>query len=285
MRSISLRAFAKINLGLEVLGMRKDGYHEIKTIFQSVNLWDSIYIEEIEKGIYLAGNSQKIPWDRSNLIFKACEIFLDTFRIKKGVRIYIKKRIPPGKGLGGGSSNAASVLVGLKKMWGIPGDNSILLPISKSLGADVPYFLCGGTALGTGTGASITPLEDIKNLWAFLIFPDICLSTSFVYSNLLLTFQTKESNINRFLRNKDLSSLENDLEKVSLEIHPDLKYIKKFLKEEGAKLVLMSGSGSSIFGIFKEYSEAKKTAKKIENMDFKIAKFIERKYYWKYLWN
>jgi len=283
---MKLRAFAKVNLGLEIEGKMDDGYHRIKTIFQSIDLFDILDFEIMESGIEVKGDREDIPWNEGNLIYKAVKKFNEKFGIKKGVRVYVEKRIPPGSGLGGGSSNAACTLIALRRIFCPHLEMEKLVPIASEIGADVPYFLHGGTCLGEGRGDLIREIEDLENLHFFIVIPDVNVSSEEAYNEWdksRLTFSPKKSNIKRLEKHIDLDSLRNDLEKVVFRKYKKLEEIKKRMKKEGFRKVLMSGSGSSIFGVIDDMNKIEELRDKFSLYRVEIVRSIGRKEYWKRL--
>ena len=209
---MKLRSFAKVNLGLEVLNKRENGYHEIKTLFQTIDLFDILEIRPTDDGkISLRGNDNSIPWDEDNLIFKAALLLKRRFHISGGLDINVTKNIPSGGGLGGGSSNAAMTLYALNKLWGLELGKKHLKALGSTLGADVPYFLEGGLCMGQGKGDEIIPLDDLDRYFCLLVIPPFSISTSSVYQRFqfALTSEAKESKISEFLKKRKFNFLEN----------------------------------------------------------------------------
>jgi 4-diphosphocytidyl-2-C-methyl-D-erythritol kinase len=283
-RSLPLRvpAHAKINLGLEVLGVREDGYHELRTLFQTVSLADRLQLVPTADGsCELSCDDPRVPGDESNLALRAALDLRRYAREARGVRIHIEKRIPVAGGLGGGSSDAAAVLMGLDALWGLHLGVDGLLPLARRLGADVPFFLFGGTALGIARGDEIYPLAQQLRLGVVIVDPGRPLSTRAVFGRLDagLTRRENSNNIFRFLsRSVDgvadaVSLLANDLEGAALEEEPDLvpriERIRRLLRREGAVLTSLSGSGSSYFGLFDRAPAAAKAAKAIGAAGFR----------------
>lgn len=256
-----INSFAKVNLGLEVLGKRPDGYHDILTLFQAVDLADCLEMNEIPGDeILLGGNDPSIPWDETNLVHRAATRLRAETGIRKGVRIHAEKAIPAGKGLGGGSSNAAMTLVGLNELWGLDLDAGTLAGIGRTLGADIPYFLEGGFCLGRDRGDSLTPLPDLPELACVLIFPPFPVWTAEIYGawKPSLTSCAKPSRIMRFLEDKNFGLLENELEETIFRRFPQLEEYKRFFHDQGAESSLVSGTGSTVFGLFSERAKAEK---------------------------
>lgn len=272
MKSLTLPAFAKINWFLKIIGKRDDNFHEIRTAFQTVSLHDNLCFEESDS-LILTCDSPDIPTDESNLIIKAANILRENFSIQKGAKIYLEKRIPSPGGLGGGSSDAVIALIGLSRLWQIEIDEKELVEIAESLGSDVPFFLDGGTALGTGRGTEITQLDDIEENFLLLVSPNAFVSTADAYARLnsprLTNFSSKS--ILGICQNEAEKQhlrqfeLENDFEKVIFKIEPEIERVKKSLLDNGAKNALMSGSGASVFGIFENEETRQATLKAFAN--------------------
>jgi 4-diphosphocytidyl-2-C-methyl-D-erythritol kinase len=268
--SLRVPSYAKINLGLEVLGLRQDGYHELRTIFQTVSLKDDIVLRRKRSpGISVECDHPAVPTDQSNLAFRAAWELARRADVKGGLTIQIEKRIPVAGGMGGGSSNAAAVLLGLDRMWGLGLGPAGLHPIARGLGADVPFFLVGGTALGLARGEEVFPLWHQVAAQVVLVDPRRPLSTAAVFRRIdaRLTPRENSNTIFRFV-SRDLegarafSVLSNDLEEAALEEAPDLaakvKRIRRVLAREGAMLASLSGSGSIYFGLFDDPVRARR---------------------------
>lgn len=280
-----VKSFAKINLGIEVLGKRDDGYHDIRTLFQTVNLFDLLTFFSCSRDeIILKGNDDSIPWDGSNLVHRAASLLKETHAVKAGVEIHVTKNIPAGKGLGGGSSNAAMTLLALNKMWGIGLKKKILKDLGALLGADVPYFFEGGLCLGQGKGDILFPQEDLDPFLCVLVLPSLSVSTAAVYKKFRssLTSQVKDSKIIRFLDSRDLDFLDNELEETVFRTYPQIKAIKDLFQEQGSELTLMSGSGSAVFGLFHQRKKAMNILRKISNEHMAVlTTTLPRAEYWK----
>ncbi len=256
---MKLKSFAKINLGLEVLGRRPDGYHEIRTLFQSIDFHDVLAFEPGVAGtVRVQGDDPAIPWDGRNLIHRAALLVKEKSGTKAGVSIRVTKRIPAGAGLGGGSSNAAATLAGLNRLWEAGLSREDLMDLAGRLGSDVAYFFEGGLCLGEGRGERILPLPDLPRLFGVVVLPPIVSLTAEVYSRYRpsLTSWGKDSKINRFLQSFEVGSLENRLERTVFRLYPQLKDIKRFFQSRGAALSLVTGSGSAVFGLFRTRKEA-----------------------------
>jgi 4-diphosphocytidyl-2-C-methyl-D-erythritol kinase len=263
-----IKSFAKINLGIEVLGKSNDGYHEIRTMFQSIDLFDLLaFFPRTQNEIILKGDDDSIPWDGSNLIHQAATLLKERHAIKTGMEIHVTKNIPAGKGLGGGSSNAAMTLSALNKMWKIDLGKDALRDLGAQLGADIPYFFEGGLCLGQGKGNILFPQEDLNPFLCVLVLPSVSVSTAAVYERLCasLTSQVKDSKIIKFLDNRDLGFLENDLEETVFRSYPQINAIKILIQEQGSELTLMSGSGSAVYGLFHQRKKAMKALRMLSS--------------------
>ena len=255
-----LPSFAKVNLGLEVCGRRRDGYHDIRTLFQWVDFHDTIELQaRPDGGIRLAGDDPTIPWDETNLVFRAAVLLREKSGSRKGADIAVAKRIPAGGGLGGGSSNAAMTLFGLNALWESGLQPAELEALARSLGMDVPYFLEGGLCLGEDRGDRLTKLPDLPEKWLVLVLPPFSVSTALMYRSLspnALTSGGKDSKITRFLETRHPGSLMNALEETIFRFFPLLNEIKGFLRDQGADLSLVTGSGAGVFGLFGDRDRA-----------------------------
>ncbi|MGI8787551.1 MAG: 4-(cytidine 5'-diphospho)-2-C-methyl-D-erythritol kinase [Pyrinomonadaceae bacterium] len=255
--SFKLPSFAKINLLLRVLGKRTDGYHELCTVFQTVSLCDYLTFAEGKK-ITLTCDDCKIPLDDKNLIIRAAKILRENYGVKSGAKIHLEKRIPSPGGLGGGSSNAAVALIGLLKLWKLKIELEDLCELGATLGADVPFFFFGGTALGSGRGTEIFQLKDYAAEHLLIVTPNVAVSTEKAFKGLnapdltnkfsksILQICRYEAN-SLYLRQ---SQLTNDFERTVFEIEPETARTKDKLFALGAKRALMSGSGASIAAVF-----------------------------------
>jgi len=256
---LTLPSFAKINLSLRVLGRRPDGYHEISTIFQTVTLHDHLTFQSLsDDRIELTCDDEDIPVDQRNLVWQAAVALRANAGIHAGAQINLRKRIPAGGGLGGGSSNAAVTLLGLAHLWKIRTSREELANLGALLGADVPFFLTGGTARGTGTGIDIHPLTDEPEQPLLIVTPKVFVSTSSSYGALNAPALTKAdgvANLPISHESPDFSvslreELFNDFEPVAFRLHPEIRQAKEALLDSGARRALLSGSGASVFGIF-----------------------------------
>jgi 4-diphosphocytidyl-2-C-methyl-D-erythritol kinase len=254
--SIRIRSYAKINWTLDVLFKREDGYHELRTIYQTVSLHDTLTITETDGPIEMVCDDARVPCDETNLAFKAAVLLREATGASKGARIKIDKRIPVAAGLGGGSSNAAATLLALVKLWQVQIDDPTLIRIAASLGSDVPFFLIGGTALGVGRGEEVYAIEQAECQHLLLVNPGFAVSTRDAYAKLSRLTRSEAANNIPFtlLAAKGVSGLplvaRNDLEEVVLAAHPEIAEVKRRLLSLGARHALMSGSGATVFGVF-----------------------------------
>lgn len=265
MNSLVLKSPAKINLGLKVLGKRPDGYHEIRTILQEIELHDLIYLRPVKTGIKLRCGDRHLPADERNLAFKAAHLVMEKTGFSGGIEIYLEKKIPVGGGLGGGSSNAACTIKGLNQLWNLGLTPEEMQILGAELGSDVPFFIYGGTALATGRGEKITLLSPLPETWLILVNPSLEISTPWAYKNLNLELTNHSLNSNIFLpedeedisfQQKLRNELINSFEDLVIQRYPIIGKIKEFLIQIGARMASMSGSGSTVFGIFDNRKKA-----------------------------
>ena len=267
---MAIKTPAKINLALRVLNKREDGFHDLETIFQMVSLYDHLQFESVESGVFLECEAPGVPVDETNLVVQAARLLKINFpeKTRKGVLIRLEKNIPSGAGLAGGSGNAAGTLLVLNRFWGLDLTREKLLALASKLGSDVSFFLIAPIAFGEGRGDRLTPLQSIKKFYVVIIYPNIPISTSWVYSNLNLKLTKFEKNISilqKFLSLSDISQLgvllENNLEPIVFKRHPEILELKEELRGSGAEGARMSGSGSAVFGIFADSRLAEKACK------------------------
>ncbi len=260
---MKIQSPAKINLFLEVCSKRPDGYHNLNTLMCCIELYDTIRLTFGQKEISVHCAHPYVPEDRTNLAWRAAQLFFDTTGIHDGVRMDIEKNIPIGAGLGGGSSNAATVLKGLNSFYGLPVSNKDLMTFGKSIGADVPFFIYGKPAVATGIGDILTPCDFIKSVPILLVYPSVPVSTAEVYKKLNLTLtKTKKINTKILFKLKwdqdVVKQFFNDLESVASAICPEIQEAKASLLAYDALTALMTGSGSAVFGLYKNIESAKK---------------------------
>ncbi len=261
----SLPAPAKVNLTLDVLGKRADGYHELATVMHQINLVDRIRLEKGGTDIRVSSNSSQIPDNEENLACRAAQLMYEKFALREGLQIYLEKNIPVGAGLAGGSTDAAAVITGINDLFELKQDISILLELGAQIGSDVPFCIMGGTALARGRGELLVPLPEGPKLHMVLIKPDFQVSTRAVYQAFRPEKVAAPPDTKAFLaawQDYDMiniaGKLNNVLESVSLAEHPEIAAIKKQLLEAGALNALMSGSGPSVFGLFMSQEAATK---------------------------
>ena len=274
MNQIRLKALAKINLGLDVLRRKEDGYHEVKMIMQTINLHDSIYMKKIEeKEIRIRTNLYYLPNNENNLAYKAAKILMDEFDLPGGISIHLKKVIPVAAGMAGGSSDGAAVLFGMNKMYGLKLSMQELMDRGVKLGADVPYCIMRGTALAEGIGEKLTALPSMPKCHILIAKPPINVSTKFVYENLhandlkpedhppvdVQLAALEEGNLEKLV-----AHMGNVLERVTVPEYPVINEIKQKMMDHGALGAMMSGSGPTVFGIFTSYAKAKEAYQDIE---------------------
>jgi 4-diphosphocytidyl-2-C-methyl-D-erythritol kinase len=280
---MKFRSLAKINLGIEVLGKRDDGYHEIRTLFQSIDFSDILEFRPLAgQEIRLNGSDPSIPWDETNLIYRAARLLQQDFPKAGGVEILVTKNVPAGKGLGGGSSNTAMTLFALNGLWELRLPPSRLRDYGRRLGADVPYFLEGGLCLGEGRGDMITPLPDLPVHYCVLALPSFPILTSGIYGRLRLTSPAEDSKMNRFLERREFGLLENRLEETVFSLYPRLKTLKSSFLQEGAVLSLVSGTGSAVFGLFEDREKAARSLSEMRRTEEALlVETLSRERYWK----
>ena len=264
MKEIRLRAKAKINLGLDVVRKREDGYHDVRMIMQTINLYDKLTLREMEEeGITVKTNLSFLPVNEDNLVYKAAKLLMDEFHIKKGLEIDLQKVIPVAAGMAGGSSDAAAVLVGVNRMFRLGLTKKDLMQRGVKIGADVPFCIMRGTALAEGIGEKLTVLPEMPHCFLIIAKPKIHVSTKFVYTNLKANKLKSHPDIDgqiAALQKHDLKTLvslmENVLESVTIPAHPEIAQIKEELMAQGAMGAMMSGSGPTVFGVFEEEEKA-----------------------------
>lgn len=252
---------SKVNIGLKVLNQRDDGYHNIYTVFQELDFGDTIQIEKIDDGCTIKSNVDWIPIDESNICHKAYSALKTKFPDLGGISIHIQKNVPIGSGLGGGSANGATTLKGLNDLYDLNLSDGELEKIGATIGADVPFFIRGGTQLGEGIGDKLTLLPSHIQGTYLLVIPDVSISTPWAYSGLINKLNSEElmPNFVGFFSG-DYASLkifENDFERIVIPAYPEIGAIKRKLLELGARFASLSGSGSTVYGIFDEDASAK----------------------------
>ncbi|MBN2544828.1 MAG: 4-(cytidine 5'-diphospho)-2-C-methyl-D-erythritol kinase [Spirochaetes bacterium] len=247
---MKLKSYAKINLTLDILKKRADGYHELKTVYQHINLADCIELKESNEISIICNVKELENYD--NICNKTALIMKEKFKINKGVKIIIDKKIPIGAGLSGGSSNAAAVLKGLNEFWGQSLKTEELIDIGKEIGMDVAFHLIGGTCLGEGRGEIIKKIKDFPKHYVVVVYPDFQLNTKTMYQNLNYSLIGKKKSSEIFMKNYDLGYIHNDFEYSVLKKYPEIGEIKEKLGDNS----LLSGSGSCVYKITKDLREA-----------------------------
>ena len=272
MDCITRKAYAKINLGLDVLRRREDGYHEVKMIMQTVDIWDVLTFRRSEvPGITLTVNREELPTSKDNLIYRAAELVMQQYEIEDGVIISLEKNIPIAAGMAGGSTDAAAVFHGLNELFALEMTLEEMQKLGVKIGADVPYCIMGGTALSEGIGEILSPLPAPPRCVLVVAKPDINVSTKFVYENLHANELKVHPDIDGMIeaiKNQSLAGITgrmgNVLETVTVKEYPVIDEIKSLMKQAGAENALMSGSGPTVFGIFTEEAAAKEAARLIK---------------------
>jgi len=274
MNKIEIDSYSKINLTLHVLGKRQDGYHDLETIMQSVNLADRIFIKKEKEGIKIKCSHPLVPVDSQSLTYRTAEKILNRYKITKGVKIEIDKKIPLASGMAGGSANSASILVGINKLFALNLNNKDLRRIGEELGMDVPFCIQNGTALAYHKGEKVTPLPLVEPpLWLIIINPGFEIPTRWAYNNLDLDQIKKEKNntgaMLKALKKRELQgiakNLFNSFERLIIKKYPEIGKIKDRLIEEGILGALMSGSGPTVFGIAQNEEQAFKIYEKLKS--------------------
>ena len=266
-----LQAFAKINLGLDVLGKREDGYHEVRMIMQTIRMYDQLDMRKsVEPGIHLKTNKKYIPVDENNLVWRAAKLMMDTCGIMEGVSIHLHKVIPVAAGMAGGSSDAAATLVGMNRLFHCGLSKEKLMELGVQIGADVPYCVLRGTALAEGIGEKLTVLPPMPDCWILIGKPGISVSTKYVYTTLDLNTDTVHPDIDgmkKALEDGNLYGITermgNVLQDVTIPAYPEVERIKEQMKALGAVNAMMSGSGPTVFGIFDNEEKAQEACQKL----------------------
>ena len=266
-----LQAFAKINLGLDVLGKREDGYHEVRMIMQTIRMYDQLDMRKsVEPGIHLTTNKKYIPVDENNLVWRAAKLMMDTCGIMEGVSIHLHKVIPVAAGMAGGSSDAAATLVGMNRLFHCGLSKEKLMELGVQIGADVPYCVLRGTALAEGIGEKLTVLPPMPDCWILIGKPGISVSTKYVYTTLDLNTDTVHPDIDgmkKALEDGNLYGITermgNVLQDVTIPAYPEVERIKEQMKALGVVNAMMSGSGPTVFGIFDNEEKAQEACQKL----------------------
>lgn len=279
MNEYQLKAYAKINLGLDVVRRLENGYHEVKMVMQTVGIYDELTFSCRESGIVITTDSGELPTNEDNLIYKAAKLLMERYDVKEGVSIHLQKNIPIAAGMAGGSTDAAATLKGINKLFDLGCTREELMELGVKIGADVPYCVMGGTALAEGIGEKLTALTPAPHCFVLVAKPDINVSTKYVYDHLDAAGVDKHPDIDGMVLAIEagdlqgvLGRMENVLENVTIVAHPIIDTIKSRMKELGALNSMMSGSGPTVFGIFTEEEKAKEAYGKI--MEEQLAKQV-----------
>lgn len=268
MHSVLLKARAKINLTLDVVGRREDGYHDVRMIMQTINLYDTLYIRKSNQNkIALRTNLKWLPTDERNLVYRAAQMLKENMNLKQGIYMELNKVIPVAAGLAGGSSDAAAALVGINRLLGLQLSRDTLMEIGKQLGADVPYCILRGTALAEGIGEKLTPLPPLPNCYIVLAKPNVRVSTAEIYKNLDIKKISSRPDTEAMIESIRADKIEhvaeglcNVLETVTIPRYPIIQELKEFFIRKGALGAVMSGSGPTVYGIFETKKRAREAA-------------------------
>ena len=266
MNTLKLNAYAKINLGLDVVRKREDGYHEVRMIMQTINMYDKLTMKLLDEDkIVLTTNLSFLPIDENNLVYKAIKLIKEKHQITTGVSVHLEKHIPVAAGMAGGSTDCAAALVGMNQLFNLKLSQKTLMEYGVTLGADVPYCILRGTALSEGIGEILTPLPPTPQCHVLIAKPPVHVSTKFVYDNLKANELEKHPDIDGMIDAIKKGSiagvakrLENVLETVTVPAYPEIGILKQIMLDCGAMNSLMSGSGPTVFGLFETEEDAKK---------------------------
>lgn len=265
MERYTIKAYAKVNLGLDVVKRLPNGYHQVKMIMQTVGIYDELILEKAAEGITITTDSGELPTDENNLIYKAAKLMREKYGIDAGMRIHLRKNIPIAAGMAGGSTDAAATMKGINTLFGLEVKSGELMEEAVKIGADVPYCIMGGTALAEGIGEKLTALPSVPHMFLLVAKPDINVSTKYVYEHLDAAGIAHHPDIDGMveaIRENSLCGIlermDNVLETVTIPAHPVIDTIKKRMRELGAEESLMSGSGPTVFGVFSDKECAKK---------------------------
>lgn len=287
MDRLELNAYAKVNLGLDVLRRREDGYHELRMIMQTVDLYDTLTLEKTEEpGIFMTCNVEGLPCDERNLVYKSAKLMLDTYGLPGGIRMHLEKRIPMAAGMAGGSTDAAAVFNGINELYDLKQDKERLCELGVKIGADVPYCIVGGTALSEGIGEVLTQLPNVPDCVVLIAKPDFDVSTKYVYENLHANSLTYHPDIDaqaEAIRAGDLAgvvkAMDNVLETVTEKKYTEITTIKKLMEEHGAMRAMMSGSGPTVFGLYEDTGKAEEAAEAIREAGLAKQVFVSSFYH------
>lgn len=275
------KAYAKINLGLDVIGRLPNGYHEVKMIMQTVGIYDVLTLEKLPEGIVVTTDNGELPTDENNLIYKSAKLMVERYNLSGGVRIHLEKNIPIAAGMAGGSTDAAATFIGMNELFEIGAGEEELRALGVKVGADVPYCIMGGTALAEGIGEKLSPLPTPPDCYLLIAKPDINVSTKYVYEHLDAEGVDSHPDIDGMITALEQGSLEgivnrlgNVLENVTVKKYPVIQEIKTSMLENGAEGSLMSGSGPTVFGIFTEEEKAKEALQLLKEKELAKQLFV-----------
>ena len=281
LNSITIKTRAKINLSLDVLFRRKDGYHEVEMIMQSIDLYDEMKFNLTKGEILIHCDNNQLPTDQTNIIYKVAQLLKETYHVEKGIEITLHKHIPIAAGLAGGSTNAAGTLKALNQLWELNLPLKTLMQLGGQIGADIPFCLLGGTVLATGIGEILQPLPSLPYTWLILVKPSFSISTYWAYQNIDVNKKIHHPNTKKIVESivqenieKAIPYFKNVLEEVTIKRYPEIKGIKDTMLNLGAIGALMSGSGPTVFGICKSKEQAQEIYKyfKKEYVDVFVVK-------------
>ena len=275
------KAYAKINLGLDVIGVLENGYHEVKMIMQNVGICDVLTLQKLPSGIVVTTDNGELPTDENNLIYKSARLMLENYQLQEGVQIHLEKHIPIAAGMAGGSTDAAATFLGMNELFGIGASEEELRQLGVKVGADVPYCIMGGTALAEGIGEKLTRMSSPPKAYLVIAKPDINVSTKYVYEHLDAEGVEKHPDIDGMITALEQGDLDgiinrlgNVLENVTVKKYPVIQEIKQCMLENGAAGSLMSGSGPTVFGIFKEKDTAEKALQVLQDRQLAKQLFV-----------
>lgn len=277
MNELIIESFGKVNLGLDILYKREDGYHEIKTVMQQIDLKDRLIFKELKEGIIIESDNPKMPRDSNNLVYKAWDKLKEITGVNQGLYVRIEKNIPICAGLGGGSSNGAATLKALNQIWDLKFSDDQLMDIGKDLGADIPFCIMGGTALAEGIGEKLTSLKSFSGRHILLCNPGIDISTAQIYKKTKPNGERLDiEGLIMAMEKEDMGliaeKLSNRLEAAVIADHPIINEIKNTMNKNGALGSLMAGSGSTVFGLFEDKEKMDFTYKKLKKTMDKVYK-------------
>lgn len=279
MNEYRIKAYAKINLGLDVIRRLPNGYHEVKMVMQSIGLCDELTLEKASEGITLTTDHPELSCGEDNLVCKAARLMFDTYHIQGGLKVHLEKNIPIAAGMAGGSTDAAAVMKGISRLFDLEVPLEQLMELGVSIGADVPYCILGGTALAEGIGEKLTPLTPAPDFYILIAKPEISVSTKYVYENLDISGVARHPDIDGMVLSIESGSLQgildrmgNVLESVTVSAYPVIDTLKRRIRELGAVSSLMSGSGPTVFGIFLSERAAEFACEQLKNE--KLAKQV-----------